>query len=206
MRTYDGMTAGERAAARRRRLMDAGLELFHTQGYPGTSIRAVLRRSGLQDRYFGESFPSLDALMAAVLAEIQDEEAAGCRAAATGPGTRRERARGMLRVLAAGVADDPRKGRVKLVESLAAGPLAANERRRGMWNLARMVEELLLEDPPGPGTHTGVMALAIVGGVQQILLNWADGTLPLSREDVVEQGLRLFEAVAAFDGGPSARR
>ncbi|MFD3453215.1 TetR/AcrR family transcriptional regulator [Streptomyces sp. NPDC058691] len=200
MRTYDGMTAEERMSARRRRIMDAGLDLFHTQGYSGTSIRSVLRRSGLQDRYFTESFPSLDALMAGILSEIQDEEAARCRAAVTGPGTRRERARGMLWALAAGVADDPRKGRVKLVESLAAGPLAANERRRGMRNLARLVEGLLLEDRPGPDTHTAVMALAVVGGVNQILLNWADGTLPLSRDDVVEQGLRLFEAVAAFDG------
>lgn len=57
MRDYDGKTADERVAERRARLIDAGLELFGEHGYAGTSIRAVLRQSGLRDRYFGKAFP-----------------------------------------------------------------------------------------------------------------------------------------------------
>lgn len=65
-------------------------------------------------------------------------------------GTRRDRARGMLDVLAGGVVDDPRKGRIKLVESLAGGPLTAAERRRGLRHLASLVESLLREDWNAP--------------------------------------------------------
>ena len=50
MRDYDGKTAGERVADRRARLIAAGLELFGGHGYAGTSIRSVVRRSGLRDR------------------------------------------------------------------------------------------------------------------------------------------------------------
>ena len=53
MRDYDGKTADERVADRRARLIGAGLELFGEHGYAGTSIRSVLRQSGLRDRYFG---------------------------------------------------------------------------------------------------------------------------------------------------------
>ncbi|MEV0040487.1 hypothetical protein [Streptomyces sp. NPDC050804] len=202
MRTYDGMTAEERVSVRRHRIMEAGLDLFHAQGYTHTSIRAVLRRSRLQDRYFAESFSSLDELMAEILKEIHEEEAARCRSVLDMPGTRRDRARGVLDVLARGVTDDPRKGHVKLIESLAAGPLAAKERRRGMRHMAELVESLLREDWPDPAIDVTAMSIAVVGGVNQILLNWADGSIRFSREGVVEQALHLFEAVAEFGGAP----
>lgn len=203
MRKYGGMTAEERVAARRRRIMDAAIELFSAQGYGGTSMRAVLRRCRLPDRYFTESFASLDELLAGILEEIQRDEAEKCRAALAAGGTRRDRARGMLDVLAGGVVDDPRKGRIKLVESLAGGPLTAAERRRGLRRLASLVESLLREAWTAPGADVTAMAMAVVGGVNQILLNWVDGGLRFSREDFVGQALHFFDAVAAFGAGAS---
>jgi len=55
MRDYDGKTADQRVADRRAPLVDAGLELFGEHGYAGTSIRSVLRQSGLRHRYFGRA-------------------------------------------------------------------------------------------------------------------------------------------------------
>ncbi|MDT0468159.1 TetR/AcrR family transcriptional regulator [Streptomyces gibsoniae] len=201
MRTYGGMTAEARISARRRCIMESGLELFSTLGYPQTSIRSVLRHSGVRERYFTESFSSLDELMAAILREIQEEETGRCREALDAGGTRRDRARGMLEVLTRGVTDDPRRSRVKLIESLSAGPLAASERRRGMRHLAALVESLLLEGWHDPEINTTAMSMAVVGGVNQILLNWVDGVIQTSREDVVQQSLYLFEAIAEFGAG-----
>jgi len=81
MRDYDGKTAAERIAERRERLVNAGVELFGERGYAATSIRAVLQKSGLRDRYFGESFADLDSLLAAVYARLIDQEIAACAAA-----------------------------------------------------------------------------------------------------------------------------
>lgn len=200
MRNYGGMTAGERTAVRRRRIMQSAIELFAAQGYARTSIRSVLRHCGLPDRYFTESFSSLDELLAEVLKEIHQEEAARCEDALDGAGTRRDRARGMLGVLAGGVADDPRRGRVKLIESLAGGPLAARERRRGLRHLAGLVESLFREEWSDPDADVTAMAMAMVGGVNQILLDWADGELAFSRGEFVEQALNLFDAIAEFGG------
>ncbi|MFE0633494.1 TetR/AcrR family transcriptional regulator [Streptomyces sp. NPDC058864] len=202
MRKYGGMTAEERVAARRRRIMDAAIELFSAQGYGGTSMRAVLRRCRLPDRYFTESFASLDELLAGILEEIQRDEAEKCRAALAAGGTRRDRARGMLDVLAGGVVDDPRKGRIKLVESLAGGPLTAAERRRGLRRLASLVESLLHEAWTAPGADVTAMAMAVVGGVNQILLNWVDGGLGplLSLARVNSVSVRSQTATSSYDG------
>ncbi|MEU4173350.1 TetR/AcrR family transcriptional regulator [Streptomyces sp. NPDC026665] len=193
------MTAEERTLFRRRRIKEAGLELFSAHGYSRTSIRAVLRESGLQDRYFAENFESLDDLMRELLWDIHVEEARKCIVAIEAADSWRGKAQGMLDVLACTVAEEPRKGRVKLIESMAAGPLAAAERQRGMRRLAALVESLFPERDGTKHVNTEALSLAVVGGVNQILLNWADQALPFSREDAVEHGLYLFEAVATFE-------
>ena len=63
---YGGRTAEERRAERRERLLDAGLELFGTQGYANTSIEALCAATRLNPRYFYESFPTREALLRAV--------------------------------------------------------------------------------------------------------------------------------------------
>ena len=65
-RRYGGKTAEERRAERRERLMDAGLELFGTQGYASTTIEMVCAAAQLNARYFYEEFRSRELLLAAV--------------------------------------------------------------------------------------------------------------------------------------------
>ena len=62
-RRYRGITASERRAQRRERLLQAGLELFGTQGYASTSIRAVSAEASMNSRYFYESFSSREDLL-----------------------------------------------------------------------------------------------------------------------------------------------
>ena len=65
-RTYGGVSADERIAARRAKLLDAGLELFGTRGFAATGVKDVCREAGLTDRYFYESFDDRLALFTAV--------------------------------------------------------------------------------------------------------------------------------------------
>src|SRR3954451_18403936 len=71
-RTYGGVSADDRIAARREKLLDAGLELFGTRGYAGTGVKDVCRQAGLTDRYFYESFNDGGALFLAVFARLTD--------------------------------------------------------------------------------------------------------------------------------------
>ncbi|GGS89381.1 TetR/AcrR family transcriptional regulator [Streptomyces cinerochromogenes] len=195
MRTYGGATAEQRASLRRRRLMESGLELFSTQGYARTSISAVLRHAGLKDRYFAESFASLDDLMAALMRDIYEEQISRCTEAIATDQPLRDRARNMIDVITGLPLEDPRKGRVKLTESLGAGPLTARERRLGLQRMSGLVDSLLREELHDPRIDTATLSVAVVGAVSEMLLSWFNGHLGISREELVDQGLLLFEAI-----------
>ena len=49
-RAYGGVSADDRIAARRTSLLDAGLELFGTDGFAATGVKDVCRQAGLTDR------------------------------------------------------------------------------------------------------------------------------------------------------------
>src|SRR3954449_7388105 len=72
-RTYGGVSADERVAARREKLLDAGLELFGTRGFATTGVKDICREARLTDRYFYESFANSEALFLAVFDRLTDD-------------------------------------------------------------------------------------------------------------------------------------
>src|SRR5438270_5883898 len=56
LRSYGGVSAADRVAARRQKLLDAALELYGTRGFNATGVKDICRQAGLTDRYFYESF------------------------------------------------------------------------------------------------------------------------------------------------------
>ncbi|MBW8800183.1 MAG: TetR/AcrR family transcriptional regulator [Streptomyces sp.] len=203
MRTYGGATAEERASLRRRRLMESGLELFSSRGYAHTSIRAVLRHAGLKDRYFAESFTSLDDLMAALMRDIYEEQITRCAESIATDQPLRDRARNVIDAVVRLSLEDPRKGRVKLAESLGAGPLTARERRLGLQRMSGLVDSLLREGLQDPRIDPATLSVAVVGAVSEMLLSWFNGELTISKEELVDQGLLLFEAITGHTAPPS---
>ena len=197
MRDYDGKTAAERVAERRARLVDAGLELFGEHGYAGTSIRAVLRQAGLRDRYFGESFADLDALLAAVYDQVIDAELAACRAAidaTTGPS---ERPRAMIDAISRLLEDNPGHARIKLREVFSGGPMVRKQRQEGLRQLAQLVADLLPEADGVDDRHRLLVGVGVVAAADAYLLAWLDGELDVSRQDVVDLVTQVFDSVAA---------
>ena len=71
-RSYGGLAMEERVAARRARFVEAGVELFGTQGFRGATVRGICAAAGLTDRYFYESFASLESLLAAVYGSLTE--------------------------------------------------------------------------------------------------------------------------------------
>jgi AcrR family transcriptional regulator len=196
MRDYDGKTAAERVAERRAKLVDAGIELFGEHGYAGTSIRAVLRQAGLRDRYFGESFADLDALLAAAYVELIDEEVAASRAAIESTSGPSDGARAMIDSISRGLDENRGHARIKLREVFSGGPMVAVQRQEGLRKLAQLVADLL---PPGNGVDDRqrlLLGVGVVAAADAYLLAWLDGELDVSREDVVDLVTQVFDSVA----------
>lgn len=63
---WAGVPAEDRRATRRDLLIDAAFDLLGTEGWSGTTVRAVCQAARLNPRYFYESFEDLDAVVVAV--------------------------------------------------------------------------------------------------------------------------------------------
>ncbi|MER5699919.1 TetR/AcrR family transcriptional regulator [Streptomyces mirabilis] len=200
MRDYDGRTAQERMAERRKRLIDSGYALFGDVGYAGTSVRAVLRHAELRDRYFAESFADLDELLAAVLDRIFDDEVRLCRTAVQSAQDPAGASRAMISALVASLEADPRRARIKLREVISAGPVVYACRDRGLRRLATFVASLL-PAPVGGDPNPQQVALGLVAAANELLTNWlygsgSDSAQAITREDVVEITVFMFQGVA----------
>jgi AcrR family transcriptional regulator len=201
-RTYGGRTAEQRRLQRREQFIDAGLELFGTLGLRRTTIRAVIRESGLAERYFYESFATLEELLLAVYERIVEGLTARTLDAITvaGPDPR-EQARAGLSAFARAVMADPRAGRVLLIEVVNAGEVLHRRRRAVRQAFADVIAERCPELPPG--LDRGTMGLALVGAVQELLGDYIAGTLEIDLDGVVHHLVTLFDQVVALGAGGS---
>src|SRR5579871_106033 len=71
-RAYRGMTAQERTIARKRQFVDAGKTVFGKFGFQGASVKDVCAAARLTERYYYESFGSLEKLFEAVYLQVVD--------------------------------------------------------------------------------------------------------------------------------------
>jgi AcrR family transcriptional regulator len=69
-RVYGGRSEPQRRAERRGRLLAAGLELFGTEGWGGTTIERLCTSAGVATRSFYEEFSSREALLLAVFEDV----------------------------------------------------------------------------------------------------------------------------------------
>ena len=65
-RRYSGMCSADRVLERYARLIEAGIDVFGTQGYASAKIKTLCQRAGLSERYFYESFESREDLLSTV--------------------------------------------------------------------------------------------------------------------------------------------
>ncbi|HEX5713628.1 MAG TPA: TetR/AcrR family transcriptional regulator [Solirubrobacterales bacterium] len=202
-RTYGGLSADERVAARRLRLLDAALELYGTHGYAGTGVKDVCRAAGLTDRYFYESFRNSEELFTAAfdrateqLLQLVAEAVAGAEP------TPEAQTRAAIGAFVNALAGDPRTARLIFVERAAAGPEAERHMRGTLRRFAALVVETyrphLRDDPPE--RELQMAGLALVGAIERVMIEWQEGELDASLDQVVDYLVEFFLAAGASFG------
>jgi AcrR family transcriptional regulator len=204
---YGGLAAVDRRSARRERLIAAGLELLGTEGWQATTVRAVCTRAKLTPRYFYESFSDLDGLLLAVFDQLAGEAAhTVLEAVEQAPENALEKAHAAIAAFVELVTDDPRRARILFVEALGSEALT---RRR--FDTVRVFADLVaaqgrrfygLERSDDP--LIDATALMVVGGLAETLLAWLDGTLLVTREQLITDCTELF--VATGEGAVALAR
>jgi AcrR family transcriptional regulator len=196
-RRYRGLDAGERLRDRRARLVEAGFELFGTQGYHAVSIRQLCRQAGLTERHFYESFTDRHELLSAVYEDVfTTVRNATFAAVAQAPVSLEGQARAGLRTFIHALADDPRVARVLLFESVGVSQELDKRRRAVVNEFAGLIAATVLPHSGEPVTpRLSMVAAMIVGGINELLAEWTLGQRYGSIEDLIDLGVDICTAL-----------
>ncbi|MFF5993067.1 TetR/AcrR family transcriptional regulator [Prauserella flavalba] len=198
-RVYGGRTAADRRAERRQRLLDAGLELFGTEGYLATSIERLCSAAGVSTRNFYEEFTGREALLTA-LHDLVLERAmravadAFARAENEPLALRIELA---VRAYITTTAEDRRWARLSYVEIV--GVSESVERHRLAWRerwVAFLVAEArrAVEHGEAMSRDFHLSAVALIGAVNELVYHWAVGDHRIPLDDVIAEIVRIATA------------
>jgi AcrR family transcriptional regulator len=190
-RSWAGTTLADRQAERRSTLLDVGLDLLGTQGSAAVTVRSVCRLAKLTDRYFYENFADREALLLAVYDRVATEAGeALLTAVADAPPDLTARSRAAVEAFLGVLTDDPRKGRVLLLEPLTDATLGM----RGVA-LSPMFAELVraqLGPQAGNAQAARLTATAVIGALANLFIRWLDGTLDVDRDELTDYCVRLL--------------
>ncbi len=197
VRPYRGVEPADRLAARRNRLLGAGLDLLGSeeQDESALTVRAICGRAGLALRYFYESFTDKEQFIGAVFDSVVADLAATTQAAVAAAPVRAQTRAGMANIVRT-IDGDARVGRL-LFSVLPANGVLVRKRSESSALFAML-----------SGQHVGsalrvpdndrIRAAAhfAVGGVAQTLSAWLAGDVMLDADQLIDQLASLLDALA----------
>ncbi|QLY30313.1 TetR/AcrR family transcriptional regulator [Nocardia huaxiensis] len=196
-RSYGGVSAEDRRAERRARLLAAARETWGEAGLFAVTVRGVCKQAGLTDRYFYEHFANRDELLAAVADALSEELLTILvQAGVTAPGSAEDKLHAALRAFLEAVAGDPRIHRIISTET-GTVPALAQRRREVLTTIADLVVQNAPEAFPGDHDPDSLRraALFVTGGVNQLIDGWLDGAIDLSADELALDCARLCVSV-----------
>ena len=174
VRDYGGISADDRRAERRRKLLAAGRKIWGESGVAEVTVRGVCGTAGLIPRYFYEQFPNREALLFAVSDDVRDQLLDALVVAGVGnPGSLTDKLRSALQAFLDILAADPQIHRIATGDVSSVAGLA--QHRTGILEL--IIDSIVdhtpqvMDAPPQP-TELRRGAQFIVGGVNQIIEAW----------------------------------
>ncbi|BBZ65598.1 putative transcriptional regulator, TetR family protein [Mycolicibacterium insubricum] len=197
-RGYDGVTAAQRSADRRARLLQATLELVGDRGYRALTVAALRRSTGLNDRYFYEHFRTCDDIFDALIDELAGQTMAAMTAAVAAADG--EDLRSVVRATLAACIEtltaDQRKARVVFIEAPAHDEGGRRRHIRDMF-IALMRAHAENIGAPELGERMQFLGVHFFGALMETTTSWIAGQLRMTRDELVELNTDLL--LAAFD-------
>jgi AcrR family transcriptional regulator len=200
-RRYGGKTLQERRNERRERLLDAGLELFGTQGYAQTTIEQLCAAARLNPRYFYEEFATREALLGAVydrhVTAVAGDVVAAIEAAPPEP---LARLRAGLEAFLEGTLADERAARINYFEVVGVSPELERLRRDALGAYADLIAGQMAElnrTAPIPVHDRRLAAVAIVGATDGLIIDWLAGARAYDRGAILATLLDVFGPLLA---------
>lgn len=202
-RSYRGMTLEQRTAERRERFLEAGLNIFGNEGFHAATVRKICKEAGLTDRYFYESYSSMEALLIevyerclkSILTRVQSTLLT-VNKAETPDKLLNELLNHFFTEM-----EDPRVAKVCMFEAEGV-----SDHMHNLYNdyIRRFVTILLSASQgytnkwPLSEEESEVLGNAIVGGIIQATRNWALNDYHLSKKSMINGIVVLFLGTQLF--------
>lgn len=205
-RSFRGVSAEQRQAERHRKFVDAGLQLFGTHGFYNTKVRELCAEAHLTERYFYESFKSLEELFAEVYREAVEGMRQHILLAIMG-----QSHQGSLELIRAGleaflkfVRQDPRVARILFIEvpqvRMEHGSLI-EETMNGFDRMLTQFGHTLFPPAKNPLIQMDLIAAGLNGSNAHIVARWVYGGFQQPLEVILENCFAVFAGVADYLSG-----
>jgi AcrR family transcriptional regulator len=195
VRPYRGVEAADRVAERRRRFLEAGLDILGSDpDLSELTVRGICRQAGVALRYFYESFTDKDDFVGQVYDWVIADIAATTQAA----------------VVSAPIAEQSRAGMANIVRTIAAdgrvGQLLFSSQLSNAVVLRKRTESFALmamltfqhAGMLGAQNDDRIKAAAhfVVGGVTQMITAWLADDIMLETDQLVDQLAAMIDSLA----------
>ncbi|WP_293391072.1 TetR/AcrR family transcriptional regulator [Nevskia sp.] len=206
-----GLPMQDRVAQRRALLLEAALEAFGTRGFHAVTVREICAGAGLTERYFYESFKSLEALFSALYLQLNDQLkratlaaliAANASSSAWDSSSRIDVLAGAaLRVLLEFIRDDPRRARVMLIDAISIShdvQQISGQITREYMELTRRFIDQLFPNAASRGVDLDLIASGLLGSNIHIATHWVREGLKTPFDVVLRNCLAIYQALGAY--------
>ncbi len=186
-RPYGGVSAEDRVAARRARLLDATLSIVGAHGVAAVTVDLICSEAQLGKRYFYESFADRDSLLLALADDLYADLRAAMEEGLPPSGERRPRAEAVVRTLLEELARDPRRAR--LYAESAGHPALAPRRAQAIDEFTVFVCSVVFPPPLLPGeteTSKYLVCRLLVSGTTDVVVAWLLGQVDATPEEIVQ--------------------
>ncbi|MFC6127241.1 TetR/AcrR family transcriptional regulator [Mycolicibacterium llatzerense] len=182
------------------------MELADSDSWRQVSVDLVCRQARLNKRYFYESYADIDELLAAVVNRVAEGFQAVAAGALDPSLSRPDLARAVLAAVVQYLTHDPRRARLLFGELQVSGSINTYRQHAVDMIIDIVVAKarVIHHESESRDPIARITAIVLLGGTGQAILDWLDGRLDVSSEELVEDLAALW--LVAGDGAVERAR
>jgi AcrR family transcriptional regulator len=186
------MSAEQRLADRRERLMTAAYTLYAKPGFSATTIERLCSEARISNRAFYECFGGREELLQALHERCVEESlAVVAKALQEAPATLMGRIASGVRAYMEFATADWRRARIMHLEVRRSGDVLAVSRQRAIASFAQLVEDASAEFPVTVPIDRRLVALAVIGALQELLIEWLVSDPQPELDELIEVAVHI---------------
>lgn len=201
-RQFKGLALEERQQIRRQKLIEAGLQVYGTDGFFSVTIKDICKEAKLTERYFYESFKRSEELFQAVYLQLINDLQKSIVEAVTGrvPDQEQMIEAGLTTLLTV-LRDDPRIARILFIDAILVHELHGKTIHESMSLFDRTIFDflnLLFPNKIANNSQIFFIASGLNGYVTQIAMRWISSDFKYPIEDVLQACKTAYLSIGQY--------